>query len=334
MKRAFVLGWLFLFAVTAWAAPLRMYFIDVEGGQSTLIVSPSGASMLIDTGWRGFDGRDAKRILEAAKSAGIDRIDYLIVTHYHADHVGGVPELAGKIKIGTFVDHVPNREDADDTRANYAAYLKAIGDAKHLVVKPGDRIPINGLDVTVVSADGNLITKPLSGAGEENPLCASEPAPPDDPSENSHSLGVLITYGKLRVLDIGDLTKKKELGLACPKNLVGKVDLFVVTHHGSVGSNPKAFVHAIAPRVAIMDNGAHKGGSPESWQTVHDSPGLADLWQLHYAMNSGDDHNVAKDFIANLEENCTGKSITVTGEADGTVTVTNSRNGFFKTYKK
>jgi hypothetical protein len=145
---------------------------------------------------------------------------------------------------------------------------------------------------------------------------------------------VLIAYGKLRVLDLGDLTKKKELGLACPKNLIGKVDLFVVTHHGSVGSNSKVLVHAIEPHVAIMDNGARKGANPESWQTVHDSPGLADLWQLHYAMGSGNDQNVYKDFIANPEENCAGKNIVVTGEADGTLTVTNSRNGFSKTYKK
>ena len=334
MKFRTLAGLLLFLAATAWAAPLRMFFVDVEGGQSTLIVSPSGESMLIDTGWPDFNGRDADRILEAAKSAGITQIDYLIITHYHDDHVGGVPQLTGKLKVGTFLDHGPNREDSDGTRRNYAAYRKAIGSAKHVVVKPGDHIPIRGLDVTVVSADGNLITQPFAGAGQDNPLCATEAAPPTDPSENAHSVGVLITYGKLRVLDLGDLTKKKELGLACPKNLIGKIDLFVVTHHGSAPSNPKALVHAIQPRVAIMDNGARKGGSAEAWQTVHDAPGLAGFWQVHYAIPAGKDHNVPDDFIANIEEKCAGKSIAVTGDEDGTLTVTNSRNGFSKTYKK
>jgi len=334
MKRGLLAAWLLALAVTASASPLRIYFIDVEGGQSTLVVSPTGASMLIDAGWPGNNGRDANRILDAAKAAGLTQIDFLVVTHYHVDHAGGVAPLAEKIKIGTFVDHGPNREDSDDTRANYAAYQKAIGNAKHLVVKPGDRIPISGLDVTVVSADGNLISEPLPGAGESNPLCSSETAAPDDNSENPYSVGVLISYGKLRVLDMGDLTKQKELRIACPRNLIGKVDLFVVTHHGTALSNSKALVHAIQPRVATMDNGARKGGSVEAWQTVHDSPGLADLWQLHYAMASGKDHNVGDDFIANLEEKCAGKSLAVSGEADGTLTVTNARNSFSKTYKK
>lgn len=334
MKRGLLAGWLLALAVTASASPLRLYFIDVEGGQSTLIVSPTGASILIDAGWPGNNGRDANRILDTAKAAGVKQFDYLIVTHYHPDHVGGVAPLAEKIKIGTFVDHGPNREDSDNTRANYAAYQKAIGNARHLVVKPGDRIPIPGLDVTVVSADGNLISEPLPGAGESNPLCSSETVAPDDPSENPHSVGILISYGKLRVLDMGDLTKQKELRLACPRNLIGKVGLFVVSHHGTASSNSKALVHAIQPRVAIMDNGPRKGGSAESWQTVHDSPGLVDLWQLHYAMASDKDHNVGDDFIANLEEKCTGKSLVVTGDADGTLTVTNARNNFSKTYKK
>jgi beta-lactamase superfamily II metal-dependent hydrolase len=334
MKRTLAMVAFLMIGFSAWAAPLRMFFIDVEGAQSTLIVSPSGESMLIDTGWPGFNGRDANRILEAAKSAGITQIDYVVITHYHDDHVGGVPQLTEKMKVGTFVDHGPNREDSDDTRGNYAAYQKAIGNAKHVVVKPGDRIPISGLDVTVVSANGDLITKPLAGAGQENSLCSSEPAPPTDPSENAYSVGVLISYGKLRVLDLGDLTKKKELGLACPKNLIGKVDLFVVTHHGSAPSNPKALVQAVQPRVAIMDNGARKGGSMEAWQTVHDAPGLVGFWQLHYAIPAGKDHNVPDDFIANVEEKCEGKSIAVTGDADGTLTVSNARNGVSKTYKK
>jgi competence protein ComEC len=326
---------LFLIVSTAafWA-PLRIYFIDVEGGQATLLVVPSGKSMLIDTGWPGFAGRDADRIVAAAKAAGIAKLDYVLVTHYHDDHVGGVAQLAERIKIETFVDHGPNREDSDDTRANYAAYEKVLRGAKRMVVKPGDRIPLEGLEVEVVSADGALIAKALGGGGQSNPRCAAEAAPPEDPSENARSVGVVVTYGKLRILDLGDLTKKKELGLACPRNLLGTVDLLVVSHHGFNQSNTRALVHAVRPRVAIMDNGARKGASPDAWQTVHESPGLADLWQLHDAIEGGKEHNVAPDFIANLDEKCQGDSIKVMAEADGTMTVTNARTGFSKTYKK
>jgi len=238
------------------------------------------------------------------------------------------------MKIGAFADHGPNREDSEETRANFAAYEKVLRGAKRLVVKPGDRIPVEGLEVEVVSADGETIAEPLAGAGQTNALCAAEPQPPEDTSENARSVGVLITYGKLRVLDLGDLTKKKELRLVCPRNLIGTVDLFVVTHHGFTQSNARALVHAVRPRVAIMDNGSHKGGSPDAWQTVDNAPGLADLWQLHYAVEGGKEHNVAADFIANLEEKCAGKSIKVAAEADGTITVTNARNEFTKTYKK
>lgn len=316
------------------AAPLRMFFVDVEGGQATLLVGPTGQSLLIDAGWPGFDGRDAARIVSAAKAAGISRIDFLLVTHYHGDHVGGVPQLAQQMEIGTYLDHGPNREDSDDTRANYAAYEKVGKGAKHLLVKPGDRVPVDGLDITVVSSDGEHITEPLPGAGEPNLLCASEPAPPDDATENARSVGVMITFGKLRLLDLGDLSKKYELALACPKNLLGTVDLFVVTHHGAAQSNARALVHAVRPRVAIMDNGARKGGNPDVWDTIHQSPGLADVWQLHHAIEGGKEHNASPDWIANPEEKCEGKRIDVVADQDGTITVTNTRNGFTKTYKK
>jgi beta-lactamase superfamily II metal-dependent hydrolase len=331
----------FCFAPVAGAPkPLQIYFIDVEGGQSTLIVDPQGESLLIDTGWDDFNGRDADRIVAAAKSAGIDHIDDAIITHYHSDHAGGVPQLAARMKIGTFFDHGVNTETSADTTRSYNGYLAVAAQAKRVTVKPGDVLPLKGIHVQVLSAAGELITQPLPGAGQPNPLCASEPSVGPDPSENSRSVGVLITFGKFRFLDLGDLTNLKELGLACPKNLIGTVDLYLVTHHGTAhpgtgdGSNARAIVHMLQPRVAVMNNSAIKGGHPVAWQIVHDSPGLQDFWQLHYSIAGDKDHNVDEKFIANVGGADQGNYIKVTAEPDATMTVTNSRNNLTKTCTK
>jgi beta-lactamase superfamily II metal-dependent hydrolase len=317
---------------------LEIYFIDVEGGQSTLVVDPQGESLLIDTGWPGFNGRDADRIMRAVKASGIDHIDYVVITHYHSDHVGGVRQLASHIKIGAFADHGPNTENSAEMLANYAAYEKVAARSKRIVLKPGDTIPFQRMDVQVLTSAGEEIRTPLAGAGQQNPLCASEPAAPADPSENGRSVGVLITYGKFRFIDLGDLTTRGELGLACPRNLIGTVDLYLTTHHGTAhpgtgdSSNAPAIVDALHPRVAIMNNGAIKGGHPLVWQTVHDSPGLEDLWQLHYAILAGKEHNVAEAFIANIVGNDDGNYIKVSAQPNATFTVVNSRNNFAKTY--
>lgn len=324
-----------LTAVAASAAKaLQIYFIDVEGGQATLLVSPLGESLLIDTGWPGYEGRDADRILAAAHQAGISQIDYVLITHYHRDHVGGVPQLVDGIKVGTFLDHGPNLEDSAVTRTDYAAYEKAIAGHAHVVVKPGWTLPIKGLEVRVMSAAGDHITKALPSAGEANSYCGAEPVAAADPTENARSVGVLVTYGHFRFLDLGDLTKQKEIELACPKNLLGTVDLFLVTHHGADLSNPKALVWALHPRVAVIDNGPRKGSSPAAWQIVHDSPGLEDLWQLHYAEESDRAHNLTEERIANVKENCEGKLLKVLAEYDGAFSVTNGRTGVEKTYSK
>jgi beta-lactamase superfamily II metal-dependent hydrolase len=311
---------------------MQVYSIDVEGGQSTLIVSPTGHAMLIDAGWAGFDGRDADRILVAAKVAGVKRIDYLVVTHYHRDHVGGVPQLAERIPIDTFVDHGPNSEEGEQAKNLYSAYEQAVAKtkAKHLVVNPGDFIPLAGLNVRVLSAAAKVIASPIAKA-ELNPLCASEPAAAEDKSENAASLGLLITYGKFRMLDMGDLTKKKEVELVCPQNRIGRVDMLIVSHHGLSQSNAKAFVQSLNAKAAIMNNGAHKGGNPEAWQNVHDSPGLQDLWQLHYAADSDQAHNSDANLIANQDQ-VDGNYIKVVARKDGSFVVTNSRNGVGKRY--
>jgi len=316
------------------AKSLDIYFIDVEGGQATLIVSPSGESMLVDAGWPGFDGRDADRIAAAAKQAGLSRIDYLIVTHYHNDHVGGVPAIAAKMPIGTFVDHGETVEHGAQPDALYKNYLEVRGKGRHLQVKPGDTIPIKGLDVRVVTAGGEHIATPIakSGtAGKPNALCSAFTPRDVDPTENARSVGIVVTFDHFRFVDLGDLTWNKEHDLVCPNNVLGTVDVYLTTHHGLNQSNAPVLVHAIQPRVAVMNNGAKKGGSPEAWQTVHDSPGLQDLWQLHYAVAGGADHNVAETFIANVDET-TGHGIKVSAQRDGSFTVTNARNGYSKQY--
>lgn len=320
--------------------PLEIYFIDVEGGQSTLLVDSQGESLLIDTGWPDSNNRDADRIMAAAKAANIDHIDYVILTHYHSDHAGGVAQLASRIKIGTFADHGPNAEPTRETSANYATYLKIAAQSHRVILKPGDTLPFKGMGVEVLTSARAEIMEPLPGAGEPNPLCPTVPSAPADPSENSQSVGVLVTYGQFRFIDLGDLTTRGELGLACPRNLIGTVDLYLTTHHGTAhpgsgdSSNAREIVDALQPRVAIMNNGAIKGGHPMAWQIVHESPRLQDIWQLHYALMSDKDHNVPEQFIANMDQNDDGHYIEVRAKPDATFTVINSRNNFQKTYRK
>ncbi len=333
--RQLILSLFFLLSsLTAGAGKtLDVYFIDVEGGQATLVVSPSGESLLVDTGWPGFEGRDAERIAAAAKSAGLKRIDYLVVTHYHRDHVGGVPELAERIPIKTFVDHGPSVETREAARELFATYRALRSKGEHIVAKPGDKIPIKGLDVQVVASAGEVIKAPLPGAGAANPLCAETKPRAEDTGENAQSVGILITYGMFRLLNLGDLTWNKELELVCPANRLGTVDLYLITHHGLALSGPAAIVHALRPRVAIMNNGARKGGSPEVWQIVRTSPGLEDIWQLHYSIEAGKEDNPPGQFIANMDEQCKGYGLKLSAESDGTFTVINNRTGLTKTYK-
>jgi beta-lactamase superfamily II metal-dependent hydrolase len=309
---------------------LDIYFVDVEGGQATLVVSPSGESMLIDAGYPGFEGRDADRIADAAKQAGITRIDYLVVTHYHRDHVGGVPQIAAKLPIGTFVDYGANRE-AGSAAEVYAAYEPVRANGRHLQPKPGDTLPINGFTARVASSGGELVKTALAQPAAPNALCAQFKPRDPDPTENARSLGLVLEHGQFRMLDLGDLTWNKEHGLVCPANLLGTVDVYLTTHHGLNSSGPAVVVHAVSPRVVVMNNGATKGGTSEALQIVRTSPGLEDVWQLHYAKNASPDENSSEALIANLDES-TANWIKLSAAPDGSFVVTNGRNGHTKTY--
>jgi competence protein ComEC len=314
---------------------LRIFFVDVEGGQATLFVTPAGQSLLIDTGWDGFNGRDADRIVAAAKEAGIKKIDYVLITHFHEDHVGGAPQLAGRIPIGTFIDHGENRESTDAaTERVWQAYQKllATGKFQHITPKPGDTLPIKGIEATVISSDGVTLASPLPGAGAENSNCRNAEKYPEDQTENKRSLGTLITFGKLRILDLGDLTRDKEAELICPLNKLGKIDIYIVSHHGWAQSSGPAFVWALAPRVAIMDNGAKKGGTPSVWDIIEKSPGLENLWQLHFSEEGGAAHNVPEDFIANPQGPDAGNYLELTAQLNGSFEVFNSRTQKTKKY--
>ena len=314
------------------AGTLRIYFIDTEGGQSTLFVSPSGQTMLVDTGNRDPKGRDPGRIVAVARKAGAMRIDYLVITHYHSDHVGGLPELARLIPIVNFVDHGPEIEKDAKGEILVNDYVAVREKGHHIVAKPGDRIPIAGLDVRVLTAAGQAISSPLSGAGSPNPVCASTKLREADPSENAQSLGTLITFGKFRIIDLGDLTWNKEMALACPNNKVGTVDVYLSTHHGLAVSNCPAIVDALRPRVAIVNNGETKGGAPEALRTIRNSPGIEDVWQLHYSRNATKDENTSADFIVNVDRDLPVSWIELDAREDGGFSVTNSRNGKTKTY--
>ena len=347
-------------APTGGARTFDIYVVDVEGGNATLFVSPSGESVLIDSGNAGPAAvRDAERIMAAVKDAQLAQIDHLITTHWHGDHFGGLAELAARVPIRNFIDHGPNVQPAAAVdEFLQKTYPLLYAKARHVVAKPGMKIPVAGLDVLVVTSAGETIAKSISGGGAANPYCASF-KPGENNAEDPMSVGTYVTFGKFRTIHLGDLTKNKEFELMCPHNRIGTVDVLLGLHHGVDTSNSEVLVHALRPRVAIMNNGTRKGGQPEVMTTLHSSPGLEDVWQMHFSQLSGQEYTVPGLFIANLLDeplaampvapipspqpgpgsppppvhNGTAYWIKVSAQPDGSFTVTNSRNGFSKTYK-
>jgi len=367
-RRSLLLG--LLIGSVAWAAPTRaqsgkpltIYVVDVEGGNATLFVAPSGKSLLIDTGNGGAaTERDGGRIVAAAKDAGLTQIDHLITTHWHGDHFGAMEYVASKVPIKHFIDHGGTVEAAAPGNAFVReGYPALYAKATHTVAKPGDKIAISGLDWRIVAAAGQHTTSPLPGAGKPNPTCADYKAGMPDPTENAQSVGSVVTFGKFRVAHLGDLTWNKEFELMCPNNPIGTVDLFIVSHHGQAISNSPQLVHALHPRVMIMNNGTRKGGQPDAMKVLHSSPGLEDLWQVHFSQLSGQEYTVPGMFIANTYDepmaampiaaitapppgpgappppahNGQAYWIKVEARDDGSFTVTNARNSFVKSYAK
>jgi beta-lactamase superfamily II metal-dependent hydrolase len=330
---------------------LKIVEPDMEGGGGTLYVTPEGVSVLVDTGtppggmWTtSLDGANSgvDRIVTAAKALGVKKIDYVIITHYHGDHVGGVGALLDAMPVGVFIDHGPNREmhnsidppgQPGKTQIGYLKYLQLIKGHKRIIAKAGQVFHFGSLTDTIVIADGKPIAKPLKGAGGPGVECDLPSMAEDGGIENAKSIGSLFTFGKVKIAAFGDLTWDREHDLVCPVNKVGHVNILIVDNHGLGTSNNPGFIHTIAPEIAIMGNGSKKGSLPAPVAAVNSSPGLQGFWRVHeptlHPELAGD-----PNYLANLGPNPShGYALTLDVARDGEVTVTNTRNGFSKTYK-
>ena len=360
---------------------LTIYYIDTEGGQSTLFVGPTGESLLVDTGNAG--DRDFGRIAETLRAAGVTKIDHMWTTHYHGDHVGALLELAKQFPVAHFYDHGSAHPNDRIVSRQFLSAYESLSAGKRTIVKPGDKVKITGLDITAVASANQFIRTNLPGGGGQNASCAGvqrkdESAYPDP--DNGESAGFVLAYGRFRTIDLGDLTWNGELDLMCPTNRIGTVDLYLTSHHGLEESGSPALVQALRPRVVVMNNGTRKGGTPEAFAGLQETVGVEDLWQLHWSHNVGLE-NASARFIANVDDPATiatilttpaptpgatpraggpggpgtpgapgagparGRGgpgaaahtpaylIKVSAQQDGGFTVTNTRNGFSKTYR-
>jgi competence protein ComEC len=320
-----------LLAATASARDLEIYFIDVEGGQSTLIVTPAGKSVLVDAGYGGARGpRDSDRILAVLHEAGVDRINYMLVTHFHPDHLGGLPAVAERVPIDMFIDYGEPMGTDRMALGVFRAYEPIRATRPHLHPNAGDFLPLEDVEVQILSEGGTLIQKPLPGAGQHNPACEMVEDYVDDGTENFRSIGFRLRLGAFRFVDLGDLSGNTLTSLACPVDLLGPASVYLVAHHGNYDSNVPALLAALRPQASILNNGPIKGGVRDSLATLLAQPDM-DLWQLHESRNR-DAQNAPDEFIANVDDGATSYWLKLTAKDDGSFELLNPRTGFVKRY--
>ncbi|HOD81311.1 MAG: ComEC family competence protein [Planctomycetes bacterium ADurb.Bin126] len=316
------------------AARLRVYWVDVEGGAATLIVTPAGESVLIDTG---VDGeRDPGRTAATARRAGLERIDHLVVTHFDIDHHGGAAEVHKRIPIARVYDAGDEGSKPQAQFDKYAAFRKTV---RYTVLKPGGAIPLKQakgspeIRLTCLAANSQFIEPTADHA--PNPLPADAPEYKPDPSNNARSVVLLLTFGRFRLLDAADLTGRLEARLVCPRNLVGRVDVFQVNHHGLDLSNNPLLIRSIQPTVTVMNNGHLKGCGPNTRAALKATPGIRANYQVHKNLRPGAD-NAADELIANFEpaQTCKGNGIELDVSADsGQYTVRIPATGHERVFK-
>lgn len=323
------------------AETLDLYWVDVEGGAATLIVTPAKESILIDSGNPGE--RDASRIHKAAKDAGLERIDHLITTHFHIDHFGGAAELSRLIPIGTVYDYGIPEQNPDNPSDNerFARSIAPYRDfraEKRVVLKPGDEVPLKQLDgspplaLKCLGGKQKFIPKP-DGQVIENPLCHNARQKQADTSDNANSLVLLLSLGNFEMFDGGDLTWNTEAQLACPVNLVGPVDVYDVNHHGLDVSNNPLLIRALSPTVAVMGNGTTKGCGPETFATLKSVASIKAIYQAHKNLRADSENNTDSRQIANLEKDCAGNYIKISVQGDGkSYQVSIPANGYGRTF--
>lgn len=348
MKRTpIVLGVVALCAalVSAQSKTLDIYVVDVEGGNATLFVTPARETVLIDTGNGGAAARrDADRIMAAMKDAGVTEIDALVTSHWHGDHMGAMAELANRVPIHHYLDHGGNVQPSAVVDAFLQTiYPGLVAKSKRTIVKAGDTLPLRGVEWRFVASAHDIIKNPLPGAGRPNPDCAGftphtvnpVSGQPVGDTEDEQSVGSHVTFGRFRALYLADFPWNNELEMMCPTNRLGTVEVLLVSRHGQHSSNSEALVHALRPRVGVINNGIRKGGQPETMRVLHASPGLEDLWQVHVAQLSGPEYDIPGMFVANISddpEHSPAHWIKVSAHTDGSFAVANSRNGFIKRY--
>ncbi|QDU39916.1 ComEC family competence protein [Maioricimonas rarisocia] len=300
---------------------LDLYFIDVEGGAATLIVTPEGESILIDSGYPDYGGRDLNRILHVVTDvAGLDRIHHAVVSHWHLDHYGNHAALTSEIEIGKFWDRgIPDALQEDRKFEERIAAYRAASQNDSGTLRAGDHFELDStaapLSVTVATASREVI----ENTGQPNPFADQHEPRPEDPTDNAASLSLLFEFGDFRFLCCGDLTWNIEAKLVTPNNPLGKIDLFMVTHHGLPTSNNPVLVQAIDPVVAVMCNGPTKGGHPDTIATLRSCESLKHLYQLHRNVKLGPEEQTPKEFIANSEPtvNCEGRWVKASVAPDG-----------------